>query len=375
MNEHIYTLQDATGGTHTLQITDDQVLLDDHAVTLQAGSGQVLFSARSGQAIHCLPSALWEAIAGANVAPSTTEAGALLADSLSRWNADYRAVSQRHSLGAWLASGSARWGHGPAAHRAQRGAGRLVRAMNSNERRWFRSIMRGGGTMHIAPTPATTIENPFWEEIKTHVGRGILWDAGPTVSWLGMDYRHRGFDPKLRLDRFEFCCKYSWAVPDPDSVSFVAQYLAPKAVEMGAGTGYWAWMLAQLGIDVIAYDNAPPDKVFTNAWHSPYVPGTYRFSHQAMPTYYPVREAHTSKLQEHPDRALFLCWPPYGDPMAAECLQSYQGCRLVFIGEGEGGCTGDDTFFEILRAEWHEVAEHRIVQWDAIHDYIWVYER
>ncbi len=61
--------------------------------------------------------------------------------------------------------------------------------------------------------------------------------------------------------------------------------------------------------------------------------------------------------------------------MAFECLQAYQGKRLVYIGEQSGGCNATDEFFDRLEQEWEEVASHRIIQWSGLHDYIVVYER
>ena len=44
-------------------------------------------------------------------------------------------------------------------------------------------------------------------------------------------------------------------------------------------------------------------------------------------------------------------------------------------GEGHGGCTGTDDFFEKLDAEFELAAEVRIPQFEHLHDYMTVYER
>ena len=72
---------------------------------------------------------------------------------------------------------------------------------------------------------------------------------------------------------------------------------------------------------------------------------------------------------------LFLCWPPYAAPMAADALAAYDGDTLIYVGEGAEGCTGDDRFREALAANWDEVADHRLVQWFGLHDWITVYRR
>jgi len=193
----------------------------------------------------------------------------------------------------------------------------------------------------------TKTVNPYWEEAKDML-TGDEWDYHFIIQ---------SSEARVR------CCKmYAFAITDPASVSFVAEHLGTRAIEMGAGTGYWAWQLTQLGVDILAYDKFPPDKL----------PNDY-FSQ--IKAWHPVQQGDPKILTEHPDRALFLCWPPYGGSLAHECLQAYQGHRFVFIGEDCGGCTGDDDFFALLDKDWQEIAEHPIQQWRYIHDVITVYER
>src|SRR4051812_25298577 len=79
---------------------------------------------------------------------------------------------------------------------------------------------------------------------------------------------------------------YSWAVPSPEAVEEIARH--SPIIEIGAGTGYWAWLLSQAGSDVVACD--------ANV--------------VAPPHWFAVREGGPGVLSEHSERALFLCWPP-----------------------------------------------------------------
>jgi hypothetical protein len=110
--------------------------------------------------------------------------------------------------------------------------------------------------------------------------------------------------------------------------------------------------LEQKGIDVLCYDQETPSK----GW-------------------FEVSAGSVEKAAEHSDRALLLCWPPYDEPMAADCLSQYSGDVLVYVGEGYGGCTGDDRFHDMLSAEWKEVEHVCIPQWSGIHDYLTIYRR
>lgn len=150
---------------------------------------------------------------------------------------------------------------------------------------------------------------------------------------------------------------YSWAVPNEAALAAIIAASPRGVVEIGAGTGYWAGLLRARGARVMAYDQAPHvNSQAQAAWSEVLVGG-------------PEMAAH------HSDLALMLCWPPYAAPMAAEALRAYRGDTLIWIGEGDGGCTGDDEAWRIIAAEWREDHEVRIPQWPHIHDSLTVYRR
>lgn len=157
--------------------------------------------------------------------------------------------------------------------------------------------------------------------------------------------------------------KYSFAIPTEKALARIVA-LSP-IVEIGAGTGYWAKLLTDRGADVIAYDARPTDRA-ENFWH------------KRNPAFHPVLHGGSKRAKRHPDRALFLCWPPYDTPMAIDALVAYKlagGRRLVYIGEGGGGCTGNAAFHDELEENWNEVDAIALPQWFGIHDWLWVYER
>ena len=231
---------------------------------------------------------------------------------------------------------------------------------------------------------AAVYNNPYWDEIKDRLSEVIdmshlfmttdfsLLDRDKyTSSFLDRDK----YTSSLWVKRKDFCGKYCWAIPDPNTLAFVAQWLGPCAVEIGAGTGYFAWMLQQRGIEVVAYDIAPPHISCENEYHGVRTKDGTALKHETREVYFPVEIGGPKQVEQHTDRTLFLCWPPYASDMASLCLQHYHGNRLVYIGESDDGCNADDAFFEMLERDWHEVAEHKPIQWDAIHDWVYVYER
>jgi hypothetical protein len=113
--------------------------------------------------------------------------------------------------------------------------------------------------------------------------------------------------------------RYAYVVPDDRSLSILAE-LGP-IVEMGAGTGYWAYRLRERGVDVLAFDQAPPDGERTNRYHAP------------TATWSDVVAADHTSLTQHSDRALFLCWPPLFSSLG-DCLTHYTGNTVALIGDG-----------------------------------------
>lgn len=183
-----------------------------------------------------------------------------------------------------------------------------------------------------------------------------------------------GFSAKSYEARRKAVSFYAWAVPNEEALRAIVE--CGPVVEIGAGSGYWASLITQLGGDVIAFDQYEPkankDYPFEQGW-------------------FPVQKGGPEKAAEHSDRALFLCWPPYNTPFARECVDAYEGNTVIFVGEGRGGCTADDDFFrtmgestydwendehlEPLSDEWERVTQVDLPQWDGIHDYMTIYRR
>jgi hypothetical protein len=154
------------------------------------------------------------------------------------------------------------------------------------------------------------------------------------------------------------CVMFSWAVPTIEALQAIEAH--GPIVEMGAGTGYWAKLLRLRGVDVLAYDKHPGQ------------------NEQASHIWTAVRVGTPSVLESEavsPGRNLLLCWPPYDEPMAYECLEHFQGERVFYVGESPGGCTGDEDFHEKLRRDFDVEKSIDLPQWPGIHDYLSVWRR
>ncbi len=162
-------------------------------------------------------------------------------------------------------------------------------------------------------------------------------------------------------DRRIWCVRrYAFAVPTRDALDRLASH-AP-IVELGAGTGYWAHLLRARGVDCLAYDLAPPDRLPNPSRFHPF-------------TWTDVAQGDADVLKLHADRTLFLCWPPYRDPLAARALALYRGATLVYVGEPTGGRTADAAFFDLLTRDWAPIEELALPNWPGTHDGLTVYRR
>lgn len=157
--------------------------------------------------------------------------------------------------------------------------------------------------------------------------------------------------------RDAFVHEYSWAIPSEAALVVLTRH-APL-VELGAGTGFWAKLLRERGVDVEAFDLAPPGGSDPNRYH----PGARTWTR--------VGRGGPEVLRRFQDRTLFLCWPPLNSLVSA-CLDVFEGGTLVLVGEGAGGCTGFD---DRLTEQWTEVEQLEIPQWYGLHDYLAVWKR
>lgn len=167
------------------------------------------------------------------------------------------------------------------------------------------------------------------------------------------------------IDHWKFMedcrAKYSWAVPSEDALKAIREY--GPFLEIGSGSGYWAYEMTARGIDIIPTDRDPADP----HWFNPERGGKQ---------WCPIFKISAEKAVEMYDRpGLLVCWPSYSQSWAHESLKKFRGKNVVYVGEGYGGCTADDGFHEELIANWDEVLDLSIPQWWGLHDRLWVYTR
>lgn len=207
--------------------------------------------------------------------------------------------------------------------------------------------------MTTMTTGKLIVQNPYLDEVEK------CFDYRKFPTWwarqqqVGLDFG-RSYTARSRCTS-----EFGFAIP---SEALLQRLLAWSPIlEVMSGVGYLAWLLRQAGADVIATDLRPaPGNKFsrrqsnwTNILQMDAVEAVEGFGH---------------------GRTLLMSWP-YMDDVCVKALKAFKGSRFVYIGEGQGGCTAVDEFFEELDSNWPEDETISIPQWDGINDYARFYER
>jgi hypothetical protein len=168
------------------------------------------------------------------------------------------------------------------------------------------------------------------------------------------------------LVRDRFIAKFGFAILDDKTVEKLRCF-AP-ILEVGAGSGYWTYELTKAGIDAIATD-----------------PGTGCYGHGnrycgwAEPWCSITRITGADAVKQYPDRTLLMVWPDLGhdgEPdWPFETIAAYTGQTILYVGEGNGGCTGTDAFHHCLEECFEEVDQFAIPQFWGIHDRLQIWQR
>ncbi|PKL39988.1 MAG: hypothetical protein CVV44_07145 [Spirochaetae bacterium HGW-Spirochaetae-1] len=188
------------------------------------------------------------------------------------------------------------------------------------------------------------IKNPYLHRVLAIIGKA----------------RENGEDLVRRLleNREELVTDFAFSIPCYDILACMARY-AP-IVEIGAGSGYWAYCLSQMDVGVTAIDRFPPQEA--SPWE---LDAANRWYNDA---WYHIDEGDERSAALYPDHSLLLSWPLLDDPMALGALKAYRdagGTRLLFL--GDAGLAGDRAFHDELKR--HDVIErHHLAGWPGFHE-------
>ena len=181
------------------------------------------------------------------------------------------------------------------------------------------------------------------------------WDFGQYNFFI---YGRR--DEVIKL--YGFCLiSYSWITP-------LSKWIGDrKCLEIMAGHGALSFALKSVKTSVIATDSFE--------WGRKY--RTYDFN-GILWTDVEKIDALCAIRKYGKDVDIIICsWPPYKEDIATRCLLEMRkvnpNCVMLYIGEEDGGCTADDSFFETMDIIKDETFDNcfagNYTRWRTIHDY------
>lgn len=172
------------------------------------------------------------------------------------------------------------------------------------------------------------------------------------------------YDELGRKDHFQNT--FSWAYPSKQAQDEICDFVntqndtteSQKILEVGSGQGLWAKLLNLRNLNVTATDNFSSHCNFEQM-----------FSHVENLS----ADQAVAKYNDH--QILMLIWPPYAKPMAYQTLLKFKGDKVIYIGEGNGGCTADNYFHKELDDNWELVKYVDIPTWYCLRDSLFLYKR
>ncbi len=167
----------------------------------------------------------------------------------------------------------------------------------------------------------------------------------------------------------DFRSKFGYAVPSLFAIEKIRDFVGGATIlEIGAGLGLWACLLQKHGVLVTPTDlHVGGDAALPTMEYPPLKGQTaWTYIHN-IPSPLSVTKV--------PADVLMSIWPCYNRDWPTKTLKKFKGTQIVYVGEGHGGCTGNDEFHEILAREFEEKDCIDIPQWFGLHDRLYLYER
>ncbi|XP_019615932.1 PREDICTED: uncharacterized protein LOC109463529 isoform X1 [Branchiostoma belcheri] len=107
---------------------------------------------------------------------------------------------------------------------------------------------------------------------------------------------------------------FAFSVPSRQALDLIVGLKRPL-VSVGAGVGYWEFLLQQTGCDVLAFDS---NELYPEGLR-----------------YIDVKKGGPEVLVSHGERVLFLAWPDADESstLSTDCLNHYKGDAIIHVGE------------------------------------------
>jgi hypothetical protein len=172
----------------------------------------------------------------------------------------------------------------------------------------------------------------------------------------------------LMTMRESYIRQYGFYIVSEDFIqNTVENFSKNKILEVGAGTGFLSACLQNAGVDII-----PTEAHLTNNHYG------FKKTYTEI-----IEEDSVNYLKNNKNRfdTVLMSWPNYDSTFAYKVVKNMvAGQTLIYIGEGYGGCTADDKFFdymeehaEILHNETNKFNQGSF-SWVGIHDRVQIFK-
>lgn len=169
------------------------------------------------------------------------------------------------------------------------------------------------------------------------------------------------FDVDLFRKREEFRIGVSWHIPTDELVNAIKE--CSPMVSVASGFAYTESLAIKEGADIIATDICPNKD---NQWCRD---GIFHIQVEEISA--------VDAVKKYSGRNVFMAWPPYDKSMAFDVASEMDQERiLIYVGESQGGCTGNDDFFQYLETHFEELdISVDIPRWGGIYDDVHIYKK
>lgn len=146
---------------------------------------------------------------------------------------------------------------------------------------------------------------------------------------------------KYEVTRFSLFKKRIYGLPNEKTVEQIADFInknATAVISIGAGTGVWEKLISEkTSINIYAVDKNPPTDLY------------YKVEKMEVPS-----NDFTDYVKNKNINTVFSSWPDFESSMVTDAIDTLVGAGnpvkyLIYIGEDEGGYTGDDKLFSLLK--------------------------
>ena len=156
--------------------------------------------------------------------------------------------------------------------------------------------------------------------------------------------------------RHLFVSVYSFAVPNNDVIKEIVKH--SPLVEVGAGAGYWAYLITKFGGEICATDSYEWER---GKAVSPI------FTYRKM--WYDIERLSAEEtIAVHPTKTPLLVWPYPNQTWADSVLTTTKSNVAIIVGEvGSAACTADPL---LHNKSWKVASTHKIWNWSDINDIV-----